>query len=136
MIRRSSALSFALSPFNRREQRITGPQGSPTKTMSNWIRPLRSEKLGGATTVGFAPSSSIAFKHRLGKVLARSILPATWRFYHEQHEQGELYEPHEQDEQQKCISKCIRSGGDALVPGPGQVIGNRFARWNSPRDRQ
>ncbi len=40
------------------------------------------------------------------------MLLATWRFCDEQRE---LYEPLEQGEQQKCISKCITWEGDALA---------------------
>ncbi len=61
------------------------------------------------------------------------MLLATWRFCDEQREP---YEPNEQGEQQKCISKCITWWGDALAPVEQWVRDTGSPPWNSPPDRQ
>ncbi len=59
------------------------------------------------------------------------MLLASWRFCDEQ---GELYEPHEQGEQQKCISKCIRSGvmHSRQVEAPAPLLRPRVSRGGIP----
>jgi len=64
------------------------------------------------------------------------MLLATWRFCDEQRE---LYEPHEQGEQQKCISKCITSGvmhSRQAEPHGSFPPATGSPPRNSPRDRQ